>query len=142
MTSTRSQNFTALVLPGSKRTGPFISKELQWPNHKHRVEKETSWDSLKPNFRQCEQAGDFWELNAMDTSVQHVPIRNGWLSGSNGLSSSTGLPINGGWSWRGWAGVDTDYRLGICQSVVLPMQKRHNHHLEAQLQSSKDRTDV
>lgn len=74
-----SQHFTVLVLPSSKQIGPFFSSRLQWPNHKHRAEKETSWDSLKPNFRQYEQAEDFWERNAADTRVRHMTSRNGWL---------------------------------------------------------------
>lgn len=61
--------FTVIILPDSQQIGPFFSQKLQQTNHKHRAEKETSWDSLKPNFRQYKQAGDFWEINAADTFV-------------------------------------------------------------------------
>lgn len=58
-----------IILPGSQQIGPFFSQKLQQTNHKHRAEKEISWDSLKPNFRQDEQTEDFWEINAADTFV-------------------------------------------------------------------------
>lgn len=58
-----------IIVPDGQQIRPFFSKKLQKPNHKHRAEKETSWDSLKPNFRQYEQAGDFWEINAAKAFV-------------------------------------------------------------------------
>lgn len=91
-----------------------IFLQLKQPDHKQRAEKETSWDSLKANFRQHEQAEDFWEVNAADLFVKHVATRNGWLF------NSTGLPNK--------EGVGADYWSGTCQSV---MQNCITYHLQA-----------
>lgn len=66
VTSTKGIFFTVIIMPGSTQTGPLFSNEPKRPNHKHRTEKQTSWDSLKPNFRQREWTEDFWEINAAD----------------------------------------------------------------------------
>lgn len=103
--------FRVIIWPGSRETGPFFSNKLKQPNHKHRIEKETSWDSLKPNFKQYEQAEDFREIHAAGSSSSM------WQPGMGGSLAALGFSTMGRWGSE------------IRQSVLLHMQNWINHHL-------------
>ena len=72
----------------SQASPGLMVDKLQWPDHRHSMNRQTPWGSLKPHFRLSEWVEGFWETGAVDMALG---LRTTGVGGSGGLLPSGGM---------------------------------------------------